>query len=54
MRHHAREGAYLDDAVLTVHHAFKGLAEDLDVLVKLSGLHLPEDGSPLRVNLIKV
>lgn len=45
---------YLNDAVLTVHHSFKGLAEDLDVLVKLSGLDFPEDGSPLSVNLMKV
>lgn len=48
------ESAYLNDAVLAVHHSFKGLAEDLNVLVKLSGLDLPEDGSPLRVNLIEV
>lgn len=48
------ESSYLNDTVLTVHHPLKSLAEDLNVPVKLSGLDLPEDGSPLRVNLIKV
>lgn len=45
---------YLDDTVLAVHHSFKCLAEDLNVLMKLSGLDFSKNGSPLRVNLIKV
>lgn len=35
------EEPYLDDVVLAVHHAFKRLAEDLDVLVKFPGLDFP-------------
>ena len=46
--------ACLDDTVLAVHHSFKCLAEDLNVLMKLSGLDFPKDRPPLCVNLIKV
>lgn len=45
---------HLDDIVLAVHHSFKCLAEDLNVLKELSGLNFSKNGSPLCIDLIKV